>query len=195
MRKTASLLLAAVVCGAFAADKYIYSNDGSTVGSSPSALPTQGVSLSTGKVIVGLHALSDAERAACGWYRIADTTRPVAQSNEVWRVSGYSFNVPTNGLCTAEWECSWRQLPPKRYSKLDIITTLKSVNCGDGANAWARVKAAIESADLMDEWNAATYLAEDNPLFVAVKAQAAAITGLSEAQIAALLDKCIWEEE
>lgn len=194
MKKTIFTLAfaAAALLPSFPADRFIFSRDAATAGSSPSALPTQGVNLASGRVVVGLHALSDAERADCGWYRIADTTRPVAQSNEVWRVSGYTFNAPTNGLCTATWTCSWRQLPAKRYSKLDIITTLKSVNCGDGANAWARVKAAIESADLMDEWNAATYLAEDNPLFVAVKAQAAAITGLSEAQIAALLDKCIY---
>ena len=187
------LLAAAAFTPTFSADRFIFTRDGATVGSSPSALPTQGANLKTGLVVVGLHALTDAERAECGWYRIADTTRPVAQSNEVWRVIGYTFAAPTNGLCTAQWACTWRKVAPKRYSKLDVITALKTVNGASGdANAWIGVKKAIQAADLMDEWNAATYLAEDNALFLAIKAQAAALTGLSEAQIAALLDKCIY---
>ena len=81
-----SILLAAL---------FIFSGDGATVGSSPRELPTQGVSLATGQVVVGLHALGDAERAECGWYRVLPGEKPVAQSNEVWRVSGYAFS--TNG--------------------------------------------------------------------------------------------------
>lgn len=190
MRKTASLLLAAVVCGAFAADKYVYSNDGSTVGSSPRELPTQGVSLSTGKVVVGLHALDDAARADCGWYRIVTTSHPEAQTNEYYAVTGYSF---TN--CTAEtvWTCKWRKVTPTKYSKLSIITALKTVNGSAGdANAWISVKKAIEAADLMDEWNACTYLSTDNALFTALKAQAGAITGMSETQVDELLKNCVY---
>lgn len=190
MKKTLAIFAIAAALCASAADKFIYSNDGQTVGSSPRELPTQGVSLSTGKVVVGLLSLGDAERADCGWYRIVTTSHPEAQSNEYYTVTGYSF---TNYTAQTVWTCKWKKVTPTKYSKLSIITALKTVNGAAGdANAWISVKKAIEAADLMDEWNACTYLSTDNALFTAIKAQAGAITGMSEAQIDELLKNCIY---
>lgn len=183
--------LAAIVAD-YASERFVFSRDAVTAGSNPMPLPTQGVSLRDGRVIVGLHALSADYRTECGWYLYDPSRKPVAQSNEVWRVSGYDFDV-RSGRAIARWDCAWRKVAAKRYSKLDIITTLKTVNGVPGdANAWVSVRRAIEAADLMDEWNACTYLAEDHPLFAALRAQAAQITGMSEAQIAALLERCIY---
>jgi len=185
-----ALATLATLSTAFAADKFIYSGDGATVGSSPRELPTQGVSLTTGKVVVGLYSLDDAGRADCGWYRIVETPHPEAQSNEYYTVTGYTF---TNYTAQTNWACNWRPVEPVRYSKLAIITALKTLNGSNGdANAWISVKKAIEAADLMDEWNACTYLATDNALFAALKAQAAAITGMSEAQVEAVLRECVY---
>jgi hypothetical protein len=187
---TLSVMLCAA-CVAAAVDKFLYSGDGgATIGSSPRELPTQGVSLSTGKVIVGLYSLDDAGRADCGWYRIVTTEHPAAQSNEYYVVSGYTF---TNYTAQTVWTCKWKKVAPVKYSKLAIITALKTLNGANGdANAWVSVRKAIEAADLMDEWNACTYLATDNALFIALKAQAVAITGMSEEQVEAVLKECIY---
>ena len=198
MKNIVCILASLLLCGASAAGKFtysgmgkfIYSNDGTTVGSSPRELPTQGVSLSTGKVVVGLLSLGDAERADCGWYRIVTTSHPEAQSNEYYTVTSYNF---TNYTAETVWTCKWHKVTPTKYSKLSIITALKTVNGSAGdANAWISVKKAIEAADLMDEWNACTYLSTDNALFAAIKAQASAITGMSESQIDELLKSCIY---
>ena len=181
MKKTLAIFAIAAALCASAADKFIYSNDG---------LPTQGVSRTTGKVVVGLLSLDDAARADCGWYRIVTTEHPAAQSNEYYTVTGYNF---TNYTAETVWTRRWRKVTPTKYSKLSIITALKTVNGAAGdANAWISVKKAIEAADLMDEWNACTYLSTDNALFTAIKAQAGAITGMSEAQIDELLKNCVY---
>ena len=192
MKKLALAALAARAAFSIrAADRFVFSSDGATVGSSPRELPTQGVSLASGQVVVGLHALGDERRAECGWYRVLPGEKPVAESNEVWRVSGYTFS--TNGTATAQYSCTWRKVQPKTYSKLAVITALKSLPGLNGdANAWTSVKRAIEEADLADEWNACTYLAEDNALFAALKARAAAMTGLSEDEIEEVLSKCLY---
>ena len=49
---------------------------------------------------------------------------------------------------------------PKRYSKLKIIRAL-----GDG---WAAKKAQLEAAGVLDEFMAAQFMAEDDPVFGAV---------------------------
>lgn len=188
---SASLLLCvSFSLAATAADKFIYSGDGVSVGSSPRELPTQGLSLSTGKVVVGLLSLDDAGRADCGWYRIVQTEHPAAQSNEYYTVSGYAF---TNFTAETIWSCRWHAVEPVKYSKLAVITALKTLPGANGdANAWISVRKAIEAADLMDEWNACTYLATDNALFAALKAQAVTITGMTEAQVEAVLKECVY---
>lgn len=184
------LCASVLISAAIAADSFIFSSDAHTVGSSPRELPTQGVSLTTGKVVVGLHALDDSGRADCGWYRIVTTPHPAAQSNEYYTVTGYNF---TNYTAETVWTCRWRKVTPTKYSKLAVITALKTLPGANGdANAWISVKKAIQAADLMDEWNACTYLATDNALFAALKAQAVTITGMTEAQVEAVLKECVY---
>ena len=183
----AFVMAAAVVARA---DSFVFSADGQTVGSLPRELPTQGVSLSKGWVVVGLHALDDAGRADCGWYRVVPGTKPVAQSNEVWRVTGYTF---TNYTAVAVYTCSWKKVVPKKYSKLSIITELEKLpGAGEDASAWVTVRKAIEARGLMDKWNACTYIEESHAVFAEYKAQIAALAGLTEAEINTILSRCIY---
>lgn len=185
----------AAIAGLFAlavhaADLFVFSADAVTAGSSPRELPTQGVSLTTGKVVVGLHALDDAGRADCGWYRYSPGVKPEAHSNEVWKVDGYIF---TNYTATAQYTCSWRKVKPRRFSKLSIITELEKLPGAQGdASAWVTVRNAISARGLMDKWNACTYIEENHEVFSEYKAQIAAIAGLSVAEIDEILSRCIY---
>jgi len=164
---------------AAAADKFVFSSDGQTAGSAARELPTQGVSLTTGRVIVGLHALGDAERADCGWYRVVPGERPTAHSNEVWRVSGYSFDA--GGTCAPTWECFWRKVKPRTFSKMRIVAALKT------AGVWPQVKAWMEEADLYDLYLAAQDFAEDDPNFLAGRAALQQLLGWTDEQVEAVL--------
>ena len=102
MKKVLACLAISACFMAGAQELYVFSADGASVGSRPRELPSQGFDRATGRVVVGLHARTDAERAACGWWRVVATPRPgVAASNEYWAVCGYSF---TNGTAVTRWE-------------------------------------------------------------------------------------------
>ena len=72
------------------------------------------------------------------------------------------FNPSPEQFRAAGWE-EYTPPPappaPKRYSKLKIIRAL-----GDG---WAAEKAELEAAGLLDRFNAAQFMAEDDPAFAA----------------------------
>ena len=68
---------------------------------------------------------------------------------------------------------------PKKYSKLKIIRLL-----GD---QWETYRTQLESAGYADQFWAAEYLAEDDPVFSAF------IAGVPE-EVRELLDQCLWEE-
>lgn len=69
--------------------------------------------------------------------------------------------------------------PPKRYSTLKIIRTL-----GD---EWETYRAQIAEAGVLDQFFAANYLAEDDPVF-------SAFVATLPAELVAQLDECLWEE-
>ena len=180
MRKSLLLVLMSACCS-LAADRFVFSSDGVTAGSSERELPSQGYDRVTGRVVVGLHARTDEERAACGWWRVIPTDRPEAQSNEVWRVGGYAFG---GGCATQVWACAWRKVTPRRFSKLKVVAALMQ------AGVWPQVKQWIEANGLYDLYLAAQDFAEDNEYFTQGKAQLQAALGWTDAQVETLLKEC-----
>ena len=69
--------------------------------------------------------------------------------------------------------------PPKRYSTLKIIRKL-----GD---EWETYRAKIAEAGVLDQFFAANYLAEDDPVF-------SAFVSTLPAELVEQLDNCLWEE-
>lgn len=69
--------------------------------------------------------------------------------------------------------------PPKRYSKLKIIRSL--------ADDWATYKTQMEAAGVLDQFMAAEYLAENDPVF-------AAFLATVPEDVKARLDECLWDE-
>ena len=134
---------------------FLFSADGTTAGSSPRELPSQGLDRETGQVVVGLHALTDAQRARCGWYRIVPGTHPEAQSNEYWKVSGYAFDA--GGLATEQYTRGWKRVKVRTWTPLAIKRA-----CGD---KWATVKSALQGADIYEDFMIAQELREDDAAF------------------------------
>lgn len=147
-------MLAALAAGA----AFVFSGDGVHAGSAPRELPSQAVRLGTEDVVVGLHALGDEARAACGWYRVvpsAPPAEPALQSNEVWRASGWAFS-PT-GTCSRTYTIAWRRIAPRTWTPLAIKRA-----CGD---RWPAVRAALQSADIYEDFMMAQELREDDAAF------------------------------
>ena len=67
----------------------------------------------------------------------------------------------------------------KKYSKLKIIRLLE--------DQWETYRTQLEESGLLDQFMAAEYLAEDDPVF------AAFLAGVPE-EIRDLLEQCLWEE-
>jgi hypothetical protein len=171
-----------VACGVSAVERFVFSADGVTVGSSERELPSQGFDRVTGRVVVGLHVRTDLERAACGWWRVIPTERPEAQSNEVWRVGGYDFG---GGCATQKWSCTWRKVKPVKYSRLSIYAALSQLGKWETAETWMKEQGLYTAFMLAQE------ISSDHPQFVAVKSQVAAVLGLTDAQVDAILKECI----
>ena len=92
MKRILSIALIALSFVAATADQFMFSRDGVKPGSSLRELPSQGIDLQTGRVIVGLHALDDIGRMACGWYRYEANAKEMGKWAEVkaaMEASGY----------------------------------------------------------------------------------------------------------
>lgn len=68
---------------------------------------------------------------------------------------------------------------PKKYSTLKIIRTL--------GEDWEGYRTRLEVAGYLDQFFAANYLAEDDPVFMAFMATV-------PEEVKAMLDLCLWEE-
>lgn len=179
------LVFAAVVLlAAFApaGEKYVFSADGATAGSAARDLPSQGFDRRTGQVVVGLHARTDEEKAACGWYRVVPTPKPgIVVSNEYWVASGYVF---TNCVAVAQWAKRWRKIQPVKYSRLSIFQTLCEIG------KWEAAESCMREAGLYEPFLFAQEISSDHPLFAPAKAKIAAALGLSLDVVDALLKEC-----
>jgi hypothetical protein len=87
--KRLALLPLLCALSAPAADLYVFSSDATNVLSRPRELPSAALRLDTREAVFGLHALSDAERGACGWYRVLPPERPEWATNHVAVVTNY----------------------------------------------------------------------------------------------------------
>lgn len=169
------------------ADQFMFSADGVTKGSGLRECPSQAVDLKTGEVVVGLHALTDAQRASCGWYRFVPVPKP--DTNHYWRVKSYVF-APV-GTVSQVWEQYTPPAKKLKYSKLSIIEKLEAMNGQNGfANKWEEVKAAITASGFIDKWNACTFIAADDPNFLAIKPALASILQMTDKQLDDVLSSC-----
>lgn len=191
LNRIAALTLAASLAAPSAsAFKAVFSADGSTAGSSARECPSQGVDLQTGKVVVGLHALSDARRAACGWYRLVPTPPPAATNGVRYAATGFAFSA--DGTCAPVWTARPIPAKPARYSKLLIVRALKAMPCDGGGTKWDALKAKMGEMGILDEWSVCTWIAGDDPALVAAKPALAAFLGMDEAALDALLAECLY---
>ena len=133
--KHAALLLALCAASALAAETFVFSRDGATVDSpKPRDLPAAALNLETGAAVFGLHALSDAERAACGWYRVLPPVRPDWATNHVAIVTNYTLRA--SGV--AESEARWREIP-RRTVRLDrdkVAAAVRAAGYGAMLDNW-----------------------------------------------------------
>lgn len=169
------------------ADQFMFSSDGVKRGSGLRECPSQAVDLKTGEVVVGLHSLTDSQRASCGWYRFVPVPKP--DTNHYYRVKSYVF--APGGTVSQVWE----QYTPKprklKYSKLSIIKKLESMNGTNGfSTKWEEVKASITATGYIDKWNACTYIAADDPDFLAIKPALASILQMTIKQLDDVLSSC-----
>jgi hypothetical protein len=74
---------------------------------------------------------------------------------------------------------------PVHYSKLKLITNLKSVG------KWSAVKEQLEKADCMDEWNASMFILDTHPLFIAATNDAVKEGICTVEQIKTLLENSV----
>ena len=188
MKHIALFALSASLALSAHALQVVFSADGKTAGSSPRECPSQGVELATGKVVVGLHALSDARRAACGWYRLVATSRPTTPKSVV-SVATKPTLSPTS-VFSPILEPRPARVRLVRYSKLLIVRALKAMPNADGTTKWDTLEAKMGELGILDEWNASAWISGDDPVFVSAKPKVAAFLGIAESELDALLSKC-----
>ena len=186
MRRFLISACAAIAAASLFAAQYIFSTDGATAGSSPRELPTQGVSLSTGRVVVGLGAVSVAQRVDCGWYQYSAGQKPEAHSNEVWRIDGYTFDV-TNGTATAHYKCSWIKPKPKTYSKIRLKIAIAKIGKLDALESWLKSFEVETGYSAYDAWIDAQEIADDFEGFAQFREAAKVALGVTEEQAVAIL--------
>ena len=179
-------ILVSVLCLAIVGEAaWVYSRDGTNATLSARAtLPVQGVSLSTGEVVVGLPNLGPAAWVDCGYWPTRLTPKPVPVSNEVYQVGGWILDraVPE---ATPIWT---PRVPPVRpkgdYSKRKVYLALKQLGAWDAAKAW------MQSSGCWEDWEYATTLEERDPLIQAAVPALSSALGLPEARIWEILDQC-----
>lgn len=185
MKRTISIL-AALAAFAVLADQYIFSTDGMTAGSSPRELPTQGVSLSSGVVVVGLGVVDVARRVDCGWYKYSAGQKPEAHSNEVWRIDGYTFDA-TNGTATAKYKCVWIKPKPKTYSKIRLKIAIAKIGKLEALEAWLKSFDVESGYSAYEAWIDAQEIADDFEGFGEFREAAKTALGVTEEQAVAIL--------
>jgi hypothetical protein len=77
-----SIVLVLVLVLGASAEQFVFVRDG-RVQSAPRDLPSVAVRLDTGETILGLHARTDAARAACGWYRVVPSAQTATKGQVV----------------------------------------------------------------------------------------------------------------
>ena len=178
--------VAASVITTFGATQYIYSSDGVTAGSGARALPVQAVNLKTGKVVLGLQRLTDAERVECGWYRIVPFSGEVG-TNQYFVCTNYTFNA--TGTADQIGVIKDKPKMVTKYSKLAIYQEVCKLGKWAALEKWMQ-DTTISNVNLYQAWTYAQYLTDANELFAAAKEAAGTAMGLTPAEVDELLAKC-----
>lgn len=169
------------------ADSYVFTTNQAFVArGGERACPTQAVRLQDRKLIIGLPVLSDAERAACGYYRCLTNPPPVAVSNESYKVIGYQ-PLPS-GCAERVYEPYFPRPRVKTYSKYLITRALMA------REKYALFKEVVTAAGYWDLWLAAENLTSDDQQFAEIRGQIGSALKLSDAEIDAILEECQWQD-
>lgn len=176
------LLIVSFLASIVNAQSFVFFGTNTTAQMSARPLPVQGVSLTTGKVVVGLPARSRIEIADCGWYEVAPIVKPTAYSNEVYRISGWK----REGLqAVAVFKRSYKPAKPIEYSKRLLYRELVAIG------AWEGVKAYLEANGMWEDFILATTLESTDPLLMKALEALPASAGIEARTLAEILEKCI----
>lgn len=172
------LCLVAVLPFLAPADDFVFATNG-VILCAPRALPSSGIRLDTRQLVVGLYAASDADRAACGWFRCVDTNVTPAGmvvsnswraivGNEAVTFSTYKPYVPL----ARNWD----------LSKYKLLCNLKDAGL---LSSFTEYLGADASSELKLFWDASTTLDSTNALvqaavasFIASGVDASVVTNL-----------------
>lgn len=169
------LILAAAVSPA--ADLFVFSRDGISVDFPPRELPSVGTRLDTGAPVIGLHAASDATRAACGWYACRDTNAVPPGM----RVTAAAWTLADH----AAWHTvTLAPIPPRNT----VISKYRLLIALDNIGAMQTFLAAL-AADARRKalWDAAVTLDSTNAMVQAFLGDLKTALPLSDAQADALI--------
>lgn len=118
-----------------------------------------------------------------GWKEIVDV-KPTADAGYRVEVSGWREDDYT---LVRVYKLVAGELPagPRIFSKLKLVAALKA------ADKWVLVKSWLEERGYYDYYLAAQDFAENNPLFIEGKAALQEYFAMTDAEIEAILSKCI----
>lgn len=166
----------AIWCCAQAADQYVYVREG-TVACKPRDLPSVGVRLDTGDVVLGLHGADAALRAACGWLPVVEDPAPAAGM----RIASQAWVVEDG---TARLVRTYEPRPPRSYelSKYRLVEGIASAGKLPEFMAWISADPAVRF-----RWDAAVTLDETNVLIQAAMAMLPAVLDLPAERMEAIM--------
>lgn len=180
--RTLALLIVLTACSASGAESFMFSRDGSNLVTDAVALPSCGVRLDNGTAVLGLHGASDADRAACGWYRAVNTNAApegMREASRAWRVVG----------CEAVASVSWEPVPPPepscfQISKYRLLCNLKDIGA---LGAFAQWLSADAERKLL--WDAAVSLDSTNATVAEAAASLPALLGVPASAVSNVLER------
>ena len=94
------------------------------------------------------------------------------------------------------WEdCEKGDGETMKYSTLSIKRELDKLIREDGISAWKRAKALLQDAEYWDDFILANYLSEQDEVFKTACGAMVARQIVTQAELDALLPKCVWTAE
>lgn len=165
-----------------AADMYVFCGTNNATSGSPRPLPVQGVSLTSGKVLVGLPARSRVEIADCGWFRVSDIPRPVSVSNELYRLVGYR----RDGLDAVPVFAAYiPKARPVEYSRRLLYREFMRLGVWDKVQSW------MQAQGVWEDFLFATTLESDDALMVGAIKALPSVAGITDAELKEVLSRCV----
>lgn len=184
MHTRLAILAALAAMSAAAGPQWVFSPDGTNVVGSPRPCPVQGVSLTTGRVIVGLNALGAAAQVDCGYWPLVVPPRPAQVSNELYRAGGYVLEAAAL-RAVQRWTPYVPKPRPVEYSKRKLYRAFSALG------VWDRVKAYMQQAGVLEDWDYATTLEASDPLMAAAVEAVRSMLGYTDQQMQEILKQCV----